>query len=216
VGAARAPGTAPHRQCGAQPVHKEDQTMIRFLKTLALAAALFVAAAGSASAEDAITAPLAPVGGSGVRGTLAVEAPVGGISTLIVEPTGLTPTTRYEAFLHAGTPEMPSASGARLMGLLTVGADGRGRLMTAHATGTAAGVAFELTPELLADGDHLVLVREQGGSVVAAGAIPRSGGAPTQLPATGGVPPVALAGIALIASFTVASLALRGRFGGAR
>ena len=157
--------------------------MTRFIVSIALAAVLTVAAAGAASAQGPITAPLEQVGGSNVRGTLTVEPPVGGIATLIVEPTGLNANQRYEAFLHAGTVAQPSASAARLMGLLTVGADGRGRQMSAHAV--ASGVAFELTLELLADGDHVVLVREQGGPVVAGGAIPRVGVAPTQLPRTG-------------------------------
>jgi hypothetical protein len=187
--------------------------MFRFLKPLILAGALALGVAAPASAQGAITATLEPVGGSSVRGTLTVEPPVGGISTLIVEPTGLNPTTRYEAFLHAGTVAQPSASAARLMGNLQVGPDGRGRLMTAHAV--ANGVAFELTRELLADGDHVVLVREQGGPVVAGGAIPRATAAPTQLPRTGGVPAMALAWIGAVTLLGVAASRPR-RAGGAR
>jgi hypothetical protein len=153
------------------------------LRALVLAVALVVPAA-PALAQAAITATLEPLGGSNVRGALTVEPPVGGISTLIVEPTGLSAGRRHEAFLHSGTCSQPSASGARLLGNLPVGADGRGRLTTAHAVGTAAGVAFELTRELLADGDHLVVVRAEG-TAVACGAIPRAGAAPTQLPRTG-------------------------------
>jgi hypothetical protein len=187
--------------------------MFRFLKPLILAGALTLGVAAPASAQGAITAQLEPVGGSGVRGTLAVEPPVGGIATLVVEPAGLDPNRRYEAFLHAGTVAQPSASAARLMGLLTVGADGRGRLMTAHAV--ANGVAFELTRELLADGDHVVLVREQGGTVVAGGAIPRAVAMPTQLPRTGGVPAMAPVWIGAVILLGVAA-SLPRRAGGAR
>jgi hypothetical protein len=189
--------------------------MFWFLTSLFLAAALTLGVAAQVSAQGAINAQFEPAGGSGVRGTLTVEPPVGGVSTLVVELTGLKPGTRYEAFLHAGAVQQPSASGARLMGNLQVGPDGRGRLTTAHAVGTGAGVAFELTRELLADGDHVVLVREQGGPVVAAGAIPRAVSVPTQLPRTGGVPPAVLALIAGAALFGVALLLPR-RTGGAR
>ena len=188
--------------------------MFRFLKPLILAAALTLGVAAPASAQGAITAQLEPIGGSNVRGTLTVEPEVGGISTLVVEPTGLNPNLRYEAFLHAGTVAQPSASAARLLGRLTLGADGRGRLMTAHAV--ANGVALELTRELLADGDHLVLVREQGGPAVAGGAIPRAGAAPTQLPRTGGVPPLALAWLAVVALLGATAARLTRRTGGAR
>jgi hypothetical protein len=101
------------------------------------------------------------------------------------------------------------------MGNLEVGPDGRGRLLTAHAVGTGAGVAFELTHELLADGDHVVLVREQGGPVVAAGAIPRATGAPTQLPRTGGMPVAAVVWVAVVALLGLAAVLPR-RAGGAR
>jgi LPXTG-motif cell wall-anchored protein len=171
----------------------------RSLFTALVLATALLAPAVPALAQQLITATLAPLGGSNVRGTLTVEPPVGGIATLVVEPTGLAATTRYEASLHSGTCTTPSASAARLMGLLTVGADGRGQLMTAHAVGTGVGVAFELTHELLADGDHVVVVHEQGGSAVACGAIPRAVAAPTQLPRTGAaVPPLALAGLSLL------------------
>jgi hypothetical protein len=152
------------------------------LRAIVLATAL-VAPAVPALAQSAVTASLEPLGGAVVGGTLTVEPPVGGIATLIVEPTGLAPGRRYGAFLHAGSCARPSASGARLMGVLAVGADGRGRLVTAHATGT--GVAFELTRALLAAGDHLVVVREEGGAAVACGLIPRAVGAPTQMPGAG-------------------------------
>jgi hypothetical protein len=76
-----------------------------------------------------------------------------------------------------------------------IGADGRGRLTTAHAVGTGVGVAFELTRELLADGDHVVLVRDEG-TAVACGAVPRAVATTTQLPRTG-TPAASLTGVGL-------------------
>ena len=105
-----------------------------------------------------------------VRGAATITANDDRSAQLIVSLEGLASESGYRVLLHAGTCDTPSASAAHVATLFP-DQDGRARVETSQAE--AAGGSFELNPDLLADGDHLLRVVEvASGSTVACGAIP--------------------------------------------
>jgi hypothetical protein len=140
-------------------------------------------APGLVMAQEGVTVPLDPVGGSGVSGTATLTAAGEGTQVeLVVE--GLAPGTAARATMQANTCAEPSASFAALPDLT---ADASG---TATATGS---VFFRGTEDValatMADGAHIIAI--QTDQMVACGVIPTlaPASAPAALPGTGGAPP---------------------------
>lgn len=133
------------------------------LLTAVGAAAVFLAACGSddPDPQDSAAGPTVSVG---VRED-------GGLTSLAIEAVGLAAGADYLALLHAGSCEAESASAGRL-GTLQAGADGGASLTTSTVLVGAVGAPTDLTPALLADGDHVVRVVRVGGDEVACVAVP--------------------------------------------
>ena len=140
----------------------------RLLGLALLGLALALLGADLAKAESAVTVLLAGVGGSNVSGA-ATLTPDGNGTQVGLKVSGLTPGSRAQVALHAGTCAMPSASAAQLP---TLTADTNGNA-------TAAGpVLFRGTENVslatLTDGDHIIAVAGPNG-VVACGVIRTTG-----------------------------------------
>lgn len=161
---------------------------VRFVAAILVSLGLALAPLGAALAQQAVPVQFVPVGSSTVTGTASITVQ-GGAASVGIALSGLTPGASYTVSLQAGTCAMPSASAGRL-GDLKADAAGNGRLAASSVTATAAGVQVALTPELLLDGNHVLVVSAQ--DVVACGSIPSAGAG--QLPAAGGLPVAPLAG----------------------
>ena len=130
-----------------------------------LALALALIGTDTAKAESSVTVLLASVGGAHVSGAATLTAEGDG-TQVGLKVSGLTPGSRAQVALHAGTCAMPSASAAQLP---TLTAD-------ANGNATAAGpVLFRGTESIslatLTDGGHIIAVAGPSG-VVACGVIP--------------------------------------------
>lgn len=95
----------------------------------------------------------------------------GGLTSLEIDGHGLEPGADYLALLHAGTCEAEGASAGRL-GTLQADEDGRATLTTSTVLVGAVGAPTDLTPALLADGDHVVRAVRVGGDEAACVAVP--------------------------------------------
>jgi hypothetical protein len=154
---------------------------------------------GMVMAQEAVTAQLDSVGGSGVSGTATLTA-AGDATDVELDIKGLAPGADARSTMHAGTCAMPSASFAALPDLK---ADATGR---ATATGR---VLFHGTENValatMADGEHIIAI-QAGGQVVACGTIPML--APSGLPQTGGAAIPLAAAVAGVLGMFALSMAL--------
>lgn len=142
---------------------------------------------GTASAGDAgstagpprpqsrtLVVPLEVAGGSGASGSITVS--VNGATdqaTVAISLGGLRPGVTYVAQLHTGTREQPSASFGRL-GETVADGSGRATLVASEVRASAAGTPVELSPGLLVDDEHLIVILAPGAGPVASAILPRA------------------------------------------
>ena len=126
------------------------------------------------ASRGSLMLPLEPVNGSASYGSISLE---GDRETervsLTVKLSGLAPGATYQAQLHAGPAEQPSASVGRLGGL-TAGTDGRASLPVWAVRASAAGAVVPLSLSLLSDGERRVTIVSPTGGPIATAALPRT------------------------------------------
>ncbi|MGH2355240.1 MAG: hypothetical protein ACRDJN_26825, partial [Chloroflexota bacterium] len=145
---------------------------VPWLTAASLLGGLLLANVTPAAAQAALTAPLAPIGGSSVQGSATIAEQADGGALLSIDLAGLSPGAAYRVQLHAGTCALPSAS-AGLLGTVMPDAAGEAHLRTDTAVASAAGARVALSLRDVADGDHVVAVRDAAaGALLACGAIP--------------------------------------------
>lgn len=127
------------------------------------ASAMFLAACGSDD-PDPLESPTGPAIAVGVQTE-------GDLTSLEIDGYGLEPGADYLALLHAGTCEAEGASAGRL-GTLQADGEGRASLTTSTVLVGAVGAFTDLTPALLADGDHVVRAVRVGDDEAACVAVP--------------------------------------------
>jgi len=137
-----------------------------FLTATVLGAALLVACEDPRAISGAVA-------GSRVTVATSMSSTGSDQATLDFEITGNRTDATYTLTLHAGSCDQPGASGGRL-GTIALNQTGRGMLRTTMVNAGATGEGVALTPALLGDGDHVVIVRDEAGATAACVALPKA------------------------------------------
>ena len=151
------------------------------LRIVALLFALLLSVASPAAANGSVEFLIESIDSSAIGGSAMISEPLDGRAQLSVALDGLSSESAYQARLHAGTCQTPSASFGTL-GTMAVAADGRGHVQTEQME-AMGGRTMNLTLDLLADGDHVVVIVDlAANTAVACGPIPPAEGRENQRP----------------------------------